>query len=295
MKEFLLSNYDIEVDNIYVENGNYYFFVNNTKIYVIYLDNEKLLDELFKITNELYLRNIMVNTFIINNKGFLCTERDNKKVALLKVNNIEDAIDINDILLFNNIGCNLPNYNILDEWKYEVDSIEKEIIEYNKEYQLLQKSINYFLGLAENAIQLLSNYKKNVESSCDSIGHLFKDYSNNVNIYYPFSFIKVNKMYDVANYIKREFFDGILSYEKLDYYFEGLAKTSFDKVYLFSCLMYPNMFFNCVKGILYQINNEGKIKKYIDNIKRYEELLRYCKVYLRGVNCVKSLMWLNSN
>ena len=217
MDNFIFLNYNIKIDKIYNNYDEKYFFINDIKIYIKeYVGDTNYLDTLVELTNNLYYNNIKVNTFILNNENKYYTRKDNKYIALLKVNTFEYDINIKNILKFHNIKNKLPEYNILNEWKEEVDTIEKQLIEYNQEYPLIQNSINYFIGLAENAIALLSKYEKEIINNNDSIGHKFgyKMY-NSYKLGDPFNFIKVNKMYDLANFIKYKFYIKIINYDEI--------------------------------------------------------------------------------
>ena len=158
MKDILYSNYDIRVDEIYIKNNKHFFFINNNKIYIYECRKDEIekINKLIIITNELY-KNIKVNTFIKNKNNTFFTKYNENFIVLVKVNNIENDFDKNDIYKFWNINTNLDNYNIIDEWTKEVDDLENKMIEYNKEFQLIQESINYFIGMAENAIELLND------------------------------------------------------------------------------------------------------------------------------------------
>ena len=192
MKNFIFLNYNIEVDKIY---NNKYFFINDEKIYIIETDKkEKDIDYLGILSNELFLHGIKVNTFIINNEKKYFTKKDNINIVLLRVNEYENDLDINDIIRFQNINTNLESTNIINKWTTIVDDLENELVDYNDEYPLIQNSIDYFIGMAENAISLLNNHKDKIVN--DSIGHInnYKEFNKCI-LNNPFNFIKINKMF----------------------------------------------------------------------------------------------------
>lgn len=292
MKHLIYNNYNIVVDTIYKKNNQYFFYIQNNKIYIIkYYGNEKELHELFNLTNYLYQKKIFVNTFILNNNNEFYVKKDNYYVVLLKSNEVESKINLYDISKFFNIDTKLESINIINEWSDEIDKLEKELIEYNNEYPIIQNSIDFFIGMGENAIELLSNYEKEIYKNNDSIGHrlnykLFED--NTINN--PFLFVKVNKMYDVSNYIKYNFINNCLDYQELDYILKKC--NEYEKIYLYSCLLYPSVYFNIVKEILLKEEKEDKIINIINNIDNYLSLLIYCKSQIKDNSNIKVIDWL---
>ena len=274
MKNFIFLNYNIKVDKIYYKNNIKYFFVENEKIYIIENDyKEKYLEDLFKLTNDLFYQKINVNTFIINNNGKCYTKRNENKIVLLKENNI-DSIDLNYLKKFQNKNNSLKNYDILHEWMNEVDILENEIVEYNNEFPLIRKSIDFFIGLAENAIELIDEYKIFINNNNDSIGHkinyeLFKN--NNINN--PFLFIKTNSMYDISNYLKYSLLTNNVNFYEIDTIIDN--NNEYQNMFLFSCLLYPNIYFDMVKNILFGNISEDIINNVINKIDKYINLLIY--------------------
>ena len=292
MKNFIFNNYDINIKDIYKNSDSYFFYVNNEKIYIIkYKGKEEYLKQLFDLTNDLYYRNIMVNTFIINNKNNFYTKKDDSFIILLRENNNYSDIEFSDLTSFFNINTSLDSYDIIAKWSSEIDTLESELIEYNKEYSIIQNSIDYFIGIGENAIELMSNYSNLVESNNDSIGHLvnYKLFERNT-LYNPFLFIKTNKMYDVANYIKYKFVNNNISYDEIENIFKKC--NEYEEVFLFSCLMFPSTYFDLVKNVLLKEEDEKKILFFVNKVDSYKELLVYCKSLVKNNINIRLINWI---
>lgn len=292
MKNFLFNNYNIKIDKIYFDGVNKYCYVGNEKLYIIESNyDKKQLDDLFELTNRMYNSGIMVNTFILNNSGKPYTERDKINIIILKSNNIINDININDFNKYQDISNNLKLYNILDEWKDEVDVIEKEMIEYNKEYPLIQNSLDYFIGMAENSIELIYEIKNDINRLSNTIGHkVTYELYNKCILEDPFTFIRVNRMYDISNYVKYKFYKNELDYDEIDNYINNINEAEI--IYLFSCLLYPNTYFDLVKEILLEKEEENKINIYIKRIKDYERLLEYFKDKYKSVKVIDLINWI---
>ena len=171
MKNLLYYYYGISPMYIYNEEENYYFSINQIK-YVFAPVVNKNINLLVDLSNFLYNKNIMVHTFIINKENNYIVNYNNINYALLRVNcNDSKKIKLKDIIEFNNILVNSNSRNYIELWSNEVDDIEEEIIDFNKEYELITDTINYYIGLCENAIEY---YKDNVnnENVSVSINHL---------------------------------------------------------------------------------------------------------------------------
>lgn len=288
MKNFILLNYNIEVDKIYSDK---YFFVNDEKIYIIRTNKkDKEIDYLAALSNELFLNGIKVNTFIINNEKKYFTKKDNINIVLLRVNEYENDFNINDIIRFQNINSDLENVNIIDKWSKTIDDLENELVDYNEEYQLIQNSIDYFIGMGENAISLLNNHKDKIVN--DSIGHLINyKVFNRCILNNPFNFIKINKMYDIANYIKYKLLTNRVDYDEIDIIINN--NSDIENIYLFSCMMFPNIYFDLVNNIIKENETEETLNKIINIIKDHRILLINMQNSMKNVKDVKLITWLS--
>ena len=291
MKNFLYSNYGIKVDKIYKNDKEMFFFCNNEKIHIRKNNDINHLNMLYELTNYLYSHHIPTYTFIHNNKNKPYTHLNKNEVVLLKENNNNDYVSLNTLNMYRNIKTKLYNYNIFIEWSNEVDLIEKELMEYNKEYPLIQESIDYFIGLAENAIELIGNFKNMIDANNNSIGHIV-DYNllNNMSINDPFTFIKTNIMFDYANYIKYKYVLNEIDYNELDSIFNSLSE--YESIYLLSCLIYPSTYFSLVKSILLKKEEEEKLIFIIKKIDNYNQLLLFCKSRVKSKVISNLLSWI---
>ena len=291
MKNYIYLNYGIKIDKIFVKGKEKYFFYNNTKYYIVEnIKDINFVDNLFNLTNRLYYNNLTINTFILNNENKYLTNKDGNNICILKVNNIESNYTLDYINKFENFNCNLDDYDIVNEWKKTVDNLEKEMIEYNKEFPIIQNSINYFIGMAENAISLLNNYKKEIINNNNSIGHKIK--LTNTNLDNPFNFIKTNRMYDLSNYIQYKFYTNKNDYDEIEKMIKSI-RNEYEAIFLFSNLLFPKFYFDMVVDILNNIVNEEKLNVFINNIKNYKELLIYIQNRLKNVKEIQLISWIS--
>lgn len=287
MRDFILINYGYDVKKIY----NNYFFYNNEKIYIVKLNNNiEYINDMFNLTNYLYSKKIFVSTFLYNKKGEYYCKKENEYIILLKINDRDNYISLNYLKQFQNINSNLKEINLLELYKQEIDDIELKMVDFNKEHKLLQNSINYFIGCAENAIQLLSEYNY---IKFEDIGHLIKYYDYTKENFNDFrSFIKVNKMYDIANYIKYNFYHGNIDYDEIYNIIKNID-NEYEEMILFSCLLYNNFYFDIVNLIIDNKVKDDKLNIFIDSINEYEKLLIFCKQNMHKCKWINLINWFN--
>ena len=291
MKNIIFLNYNIKVNQIYKNNDYFYFFLNNNKYFIKVVNSDSYVNQIFNFTNELYKNGIKVNTIVLNKDNTCCVKWKTKYIDLLKGNDIEANISINELKKYN-VDSNLQLMNPMVEWKKEVDTLESELTEYNKEYPIIRNSFDYFIGMAENAIQLLGDIKADISFISKSIGHqvgyeLFDGY----NINDPFTFIKANRSYDLSNYFKFLFFKDRLDYNELELCVNELSDK--EKIYFFACLLYPNYYFELIKRILLNKEKENKIECFIKKNEKYRELLSYCQSLVKKSGKIAFVNWIN--
>lgn len=283
MRDFILLNYNLNVKKIYKD----CFFVNNEKIKIVKLKKSiDDLDYLFTLSNNLYYKNILVDTFILNKDGNCYTKKNDEYIILMKINDIvDDVIELEYLKLFEQEN-NLKYKNIVEEWKEKIDDLEAKIGGFNNEYSIVQKTVNYYLGMAENAVSLL-NETKNINNN--SIGFKVKLVEfNKSTINNPFNFFKINKMYNIAIYIKNKIFKNMVDYNELEKIVKEIENKE-DEIALFSYMLFPDYYIDIVNEEI----KEEEIKKIIMYNKNYKKVLVYLKENMYKSNKLKLFVWLN--
>lgn len=285
MKEFIWLNYNLKVEKIYRD----CFFLNNEKIKIVRLKKEDKniedIEKLFILSNELYYKKIHVNTFILNKKGKCYTNKNNECIVLMKINDMEDLVELDYLRLFEQ-NNNLDTKNIVKEWQDEIDDFEGKLAGFNNEKNIVQKTANYYIGLAENAVSLL-NETKNINNESIGIKMNPLNYSKS-NVNNPFNYFKINRMYNISLYIKNKIFTNNVSYNELDKIIKEI-KTDSDEIALFSYMLYPDYYMYEIKEKI----NEEKIKKIVRFIKVYEKVLKYLKENMKKNKKIELFVWLN--
>ncbi|MBQ4263445.1 MAG: hypothetical protein IJB83_04270 [Bacilli bacterium] len=299
MKKIINNYYNLYPDKIYKKEKNItYFFINNNKFNLVEIDRKKEdIEEQIKISNTLYYKNIKVNTFIKNKKNNFITTINNKNYILLKINEYEETeVQLRDIINFDkSIVQKSGNMreNMINNWKLRVDLIEKQVIEYNKEFPIIKKSINYFLGLAENAISYANNIKNEKNEKIVLSHTRLRKKLNVQTIYNPLLFIMDYNSRDVSSYLKMNYVNETNILDELEEAIFNKEFTAFEINILYSRMLYPDYYFDEIEEIIYHRKNEEKIRKIIRNIKKYEKMLIELHIMLKKYINIEPVEWMD--
>lgn len=295
MKETIKFYYDTYIKELYEINNGYYFYLNNYKYYFIEFNRDiREIDILFKLSNELYNRNILVDTFILNKDNKVLTNIQNKNYVLLRVNSIEnDKYNLKDIIKFNNLytsNTKIEPWSTL--WINKIDTFEEKISELNNDYPIIQSSFDYYIGLAENAISYVNdtfieenNFKINLNHK--RIKGAYQGYVNN-----PLTFTFDYRVRDIAEYIKYNYFNNTINYDEIE---EVILNSDLNKGelrLLVGRLLYPSYYLDTIKDIFIYEKNEEELNKYINKINDYELFLQDIYITIKRKYEIPPIEWL---
>ncbi len=297
MKEIISEYYNLKIEKIYSKDDEMYFFINDYKINIKkVLISESEIANIVEISNKLYKNKYKINTIIVNKKGEYITKIKNEKIALMRENTIVEKVSLATILNIYKIETNgTLTQQKSDTRNYSkiVDDIEQKIITYNKEHQNIQNSMDYFIGLAENSIQLLNFYNKNKETK-KNVGIII----NNDNIrtafekefYNPLNIQIGEKELAIANYLKWKIYTSYVDFDEL----EELSKENINYTLLLIHLLFPNFYFNDVKMIMSNKIDEKSINIYISKNNNYISFIKYyIKKYIDRIDGFNKKNWIN--
>lgn len=268
------NTYDIFVDKLY-KDDSIYFFYNDSKYRIREIKDTKLNNGLNNYPN--------IDTLVLTKDNKETFNISNSEYALYKINNIEDVeVSYYDIELFLK-ETNNNKIDILTDFKNKIDTLEQQLIEFNKEYPLIKKTFNYYVGMSENAISLLSSYDSEhktylIHNNISSFKS-YKEYFNPLNISYGY------KVIECSNYIKYKH-----DYD-IDKYLKILDKEEY--LLLLICLLYQNDYFELITNIIKTRSNEDKLEEFNNNHETY--LIFIKKLYKEMNKSVKLpfITWLS--
>lgn len=222
----------------------------------------------------------------------------NENYVLLRVyvNDIK-KIDINDIIYMLNENVDLSGLksllrtNWVSLWSNKVDYIEYQMGHLIKKYPFLNNTIDYYLGLCENAITYIKNLKMFSEYKIPiGISHkrITKD-ATLFDLYNPLNLIIDYKVRNIAEYLKDAFFKD----EDVNYILNIVFKNFwFDKLnlsLLVARLLYPSYYFDLFEEIIDKELDENIVFSLTKKSSKYEEFI---DLIIKNCN-LQNLQWLS--
>jgi hypothetical protein len=168
MKEIIEFNYNIIIDELFeAENLYYFYYQNDIYIFINYNRNIEELNDITKCLDELKQRNIPIMPIMLNKNNQLITKDKEYNYVLLKClknyyQNVDfmEIIENNKKLKLNDTSSNLYRNNWSKLWQDKIDYLEYQISELGHDKEIIINSFSYYIGLAENAIELVNHTQK---------------------------------------------------------------------------------------------------------------------------------------
>ena len=249
MKSIIEYEYRIEIDEIRKYEDRYYIRnKDNTYILEKTIKNEEMLN--------LINQSKLFYTVMHNNKGNLSILYNSEKYILYRIEN--DTNQEQDLYIEEK-----PQKDWGKLWSIKVDKIRKEMLNHRT-----SESIDYYIGLAENAIMLWNKIDKNNLKYKICRIRMNNDVLKNPNN----AIIDIIER-DAAENIKYLFFYENTNVETIT---EKYNKDGLDMGTIYCRLLFPTYFFDQIEDYLIKGKiNSRQINKIIDKQRKYEEYLNY--------------------
>lgn len=299
MKNAIKYYYNLNSDNIHQYKNEYKFKINN-KEYILYSHPYTLEEIEEKYQLQIYIKSLGIycHKIIKNIQNELTTLINNKRYVLIEIQNENRIINGNDISLFLNIQVN-PDYfkninriNWYNLWKNKIDYIEYQISQFGKKYPIIRQSIDYYIGIAENCISLLSNIKtKSTLISC--MHNRITPKTTTTDFYNPINFIIDKRVRDIGEYLTNKLYEetdititinNILTY----IYFSN------DEIFLlFIRILYPSNYFDICETIIETNTDQDRLMKLLNKIEIYENNIKQIYKYIKKMIAIPEIEWLS--
>lgn len=300
MKSNIEYYYNIEIDSIKNYDNNY-VIESEDKLYYFLLFNreEKYIMDLYNINMELKskLNNVTNILFNINNE--LITKIDNNNFILLNVSKDNKKLDLIDIVDYSkklNVNSDINgkyknNWDIL--WENKIDYIEKQLTETFVD-NVISSSIDYYLGLTENAISIVKRInKENIEISRVVLSHerlLYPIYENDY--FNPIEYIFDIEVRDVAEYLKSMFFKNQDAFFELKSYLSIVKLNDYNYKMLFARLLYPSYYFDLYEKVFDKKIKSEELLKVIKLSDTYEEFIKKAYYEISQYAILDKIEWI---
>lgn len=272
-------------ENYYVESNEYKYLFCECDIY-----------NFEKIERYIY-DNLNYHQLLLTSNGEKVVEYDHKIYALFKINITYRKITIDD-LYDSMIDIKYEVLNIPLKWKQlwskRIDYIEYQMDELNSKYSLLSKITHYYIGMAENAIQLLEKMNNCIVDNC--ITHRRIKYNmNTYELYNPTLCVIDSRVRDLAEYYKDKFFYTEISCnEILNDIYSNLSKMPQNETIMFFVrLLYPSYFFDLYDMIMMGLEVEKKLDIIMVKSMNYEKMLKTLLKEIKKTTYIDNIDWLN--
>lgn len=284
MNNYINFYYELYPDDIVKKGNHYYFVLNNEKYYFVTYDRDvNEADTLYKLNKEMISRNSLVHEIILNKKGEVITLIDEAYYVLLRVYvNESVVITIDDVVFMLNSNDGVFSNSVISRtdwiklWSLKIDYFEYQIGHLIKKYPYIYNTVDYYIGLGENAITYMKELNDNINSSSLSITHRRIGVNSTMfDLYNPLNLIIDYKVRDVSEYLKDAFFNNVNVYSILDKLFK---MCMFDRItlnLLFCRLLFPSYYFDLYENILENDLNENLVINIIKKSASYEYFLSF--------------------
>ena len=154
----------------------------------------------------------------------------------------------------------------------------------------MQRSFDYFIGLAENSIQLINkikfdNLKHVVVNISDIDEYNYEEINNIANLEFG------NMEKSISAYIKYKIYMDTLSYDEI---YSLINNRMLNIELLYAYMLYPNFYFNDVIQIIDNCKKEKCIYKYIKYNNLYIKFMKYLYEELSdNIKSIGNNFWIN--
>ncbi len=286
MKNTIKYYYNFDNINLIRSNGSIYIkYKQEIYVFCRIINRDETL-EIYSLTRN------MPNfyQFVINKDNSIFTTYQNNLCVLLKVTPKKN-------ITFKPNRVVLPYKNYLldrSNW-YELWTKKNDYFEYQQhhiygKFKIIDESINYYIGLAENAISYISyNIRNETIQEQKTICHKRIDKNGYFN---PLNCVIDYKERDLAEYLKYIFLNKQYLSLNLEKIVISFNSTKREYTLLFGRLLYPSFYFDLYERIINNYDNENKLIEIIKRNKEYEEYLKNIYSIINKYTDIKKVDWL---
>lgn len=290
MKNTIMYYYGFENISLIRQKNRKYIKHNNDLYMLCRIYNEKETLELYELTKNIpffydFVLNKDKNIFTVYNDYFFVLIKVNNKVLTEKDKQIQLNLD-------NTKEYYLDRSNWYELWTRKNDYYEYQYKHIKSKYKTIDESIDYYIGLAENAISYISNIPSNLKVQ-EKKGlypkraiFLEDEYHNPLNYVIDYKERKLSEylkmLFATKKYIGQNIENIILSY--------NCTETGYRLLY--GRMLYPSLYFDMYDRIINNYENEESILEIVKRSKEYEDYLNEIYRIISKKVEIKNIDWL---
>lgn len=292
LKNIIEYFYDLKIDTLHKNIHRYEFEINKNKYcLVLSYRYEKELEQIENLIKnnqnfDQIIRNINSKLITnINGRNYLLLKKSNKKISIE-----DELLNYYKVLLPSQLYFNIDRTDWVYLWSEKIDYIEYQKIHLKGEYPLLEESINYFIGMAENAIMYVRNCFAE-DSDLDDIVLSHKRITTK-EFNSPINLIVDHRSRDISEYLKYLFFTNDYDYIKISKYLQKLNLNSYIYKLLYGRMLFPTFYFDKYDDIVNKNKSEKEILAIIKKVEAYEDFLKNIYLIINQNIAIKKVDWL---
>ena len=293
MKNIINYYYNLNIMEIYdINNGFYFNYNDNSYIFVKYNRQLNELDSIYNIYIDMKNKKLLVNDIVINRNNQIISMIDGIPYILIQDNTKNTKISLNDILYLQNNTMNVSNdkkiyrTDWIKMWELKIDYYDSKTNELSNKYSLLNETLDYYIGLGENAICYLIYNPVKINNIVLSHKRTSVYYST-FDFYNPINFVLDSRVRDFSEYIKDMFFHQAITFDEFKKYIDYMNFTRDEYILLISRLLFPTYYFDLFDLIINENIKEEKIKNVLNKNNDYIIFLKntfYYIIYTKKIN-----------
>lgn len=190
---------------------------------------------------------------------------------------------------------NRTNWTTL--WEKKIDYFEYQREHIYQKFPILAENLDYFIGLAENAIAYVKEVEQNLKKSNKDLPTFSRKriHANTTlsDFYDPLIFVVDHKARDVSEFMKSCFFEMDISFDEMESWLETIDFSTYGWGLFFGRMLFPSYFFDLYEAIVNGIEREEQIEKILQKIDRYQDALTLLQIKIQKKVRMPSVGWLN--
>lgn len=279
MNNAILFFYNINVQEIKKINDNYYFtYLSNNYVIYSYKRDITEAESIYNLNLDMLSKGLIGYEIILTQNREILFIHGGTYYILMKFPNIKNrVITYEDVISFyfptpKNKFLNLDKSNWGYNWSGKIDFIEYQFSQVKNKFPILENSIDYFVGVWENAISYFNDNVTFLEEKfvCHKRVDTKMDLLEFLN---PLNFVIDYKERDKGEYLKSYVINNNYSSVQLKKLLQGSSKNNI--ILLISRILFPSYYFDLYEDIVLKEKNEEEIIKMIEKRKNINNLLKY--------------------
>lgn len=275
MKNAILFNYNLNVQDFMLVGEDYSFYIDYEKFYMMKVRRPKEdIEEIKKIVNK-FPKDF--HKIVINRFASIYTPFEGSEYILLKLSTPEhNEVDLGEIISnqkeYDAVSSSINRTMWSKLWEEKVDYLEYQVSELATPHKIISGSFSYYVGLAENAIEYFNMLNPKEAKTYVSRRRL-KSPEYTLEYYNPLDLVVDYRVRDIAGYLKSEFFNRDDVMREIDIMVNKSILTPLEYNLLFCRLLYPSYYFDAMQKVLEANKDENDLLKYIERVDDYEKFL----------------------